>query len=212
MERQEVLNSIKWYSIKDLKVNQEIYELQYSGVYVMRCIVTNDIYIGSTTRRIRQRWAELRKYLRRNNYKKCSRVLCDYWKKYEEEDFEFGVLEITDKGKVKEQEWIHKLKPELNVNSNVTVYTRAQYKKIDNNKERCFNKAQFIKDKLKNIKGNYYREGKGKEWVIKFDNKQLEVKPLKLFCEEYNLPYRLLHSLEKEGKFYKEAGLECYKK
>jgi len=211
MERQEILDNIKWYSVEDLRINQEIYELQYPGVYVMKCTVTDDIYIGSTTRRIRQRWSELRKVLRTNNYKKCSRVLCDYWKKYKEEDFKFGVLEVTDNGKVKEQEWIDKLKPELNVNTNVTIYSRAQYKEVDNNRERCFKKANSIKEKLKNIEGNYYREGRGKEWVIRFDNRQLRVKPLKLFCEEYGVPYRLLHSLEKDGKFYKEAGLQCYK-
>lgn len=55
---------MKLYSIEELQIPEQISELSNTGVYVMKCLATNEEYIGSTSRDFRHRWKELRKHLR----------------------------------------------------------------------------------------------------------------------------------------------------
>lgn len=85
-----------------------------TGVYQIRNRVTGDIYIGSTARNFRVRWAQHRNALARN---KGSRHLNRAWFKYGPDQFEFSVLIVCAPENVLmfEQRAIDALKPAYNL-------------------------------------------------------------------------------------------------
>lgn len=107
---------IKFYSIQELQIQEEIKELKNSGVYIIKCISNNNYYIGSTSRSFRVRWKEIRKHCK-NNKNKVSKYLRKFWNECKgEENFRFGVLEKVENNiKEREQYWIDKLEPSLNI-------------------------------------------------------------------------------------------------
>lgn len=189
---------MKYYNIEELQINEEIEELQNTGVYIMKCINTQECYIGSTTRNFRARWKEIRKQCR-NGSKKVSKLLRSCWKEYEDKGFVFGVLEICDKELIheKEQYWINYLKPKLNTNykvdkyvvSNNVDYQKNYLKKV---KEEQIRKAELIKYKVNssnlctNIEEVKYDV---KMWVIEIDSKKFFIKNLIEFCKISELDY-----------------------
>ena len=100
-----ILYPLKFYSVQELQVNQAIEELQYSAVYLIRCVPTGQEYIGSTNRRFRQRWKEIRKHSR-SKHKSVSKIFHQFWQEYGDAGFEFAILDITDKPKEREQYYI----------------------------------------------------------------------------------------------------------
>lgn len=62
-----------------------------SGIYQIKNIANNKIYIGSSYR-VERRWLEHRYELRRNNH--YNPYLQQSWNKYREQTFEFEILEI----------------------------------------------------------------------------------------------------------------------
>jgi len=106
---------IKYYSVKELQINKEIEDLENTGVYIIKCESNNNYYIGSTSRSFRERWKEIRKQCK-NNKNKISKYLRKFWQECDgETNFKFGILEITDNIKEREQYWISKLEPSLNI-------------------------------------------------------------------------------------------------
>ena len=109
---------VRYYSIGELKIGEEIEVLKASGVYIIKCISNNNYYIGSTSRSFRVRWREIRKHCR-NNKSKVSKYLRKFWNECRgETNFRFGVLEVVNNKeeiKEKEQYWIDKLQPSLNI-------------------------------------------------------------------------------------------------
>ena len=107
---------VNYYTIKELQIEEEIKELTKSGVYIIKCISNNNYYIGSTKRSFRERWKEIRKHCK-NDKNKVSKYLRKFWKECNGEcNFRFGVLEIVEDGiKEREQYWINKLQPSLNI-------------------------------------------------------------------------------------------------
>lgn len=76
-----------------------------SGVYQIRRVPTNQIYIGSAVD-LRARWGAHRRRLRRGEH--INRFLQEAWDQYGEANFEFSVLElVVDSERLKaEQSWI----------------------------------------------------------------------------------------------------------
>lgn len=69
--------------------------LHKQGVYYMKNIINNKVYIGSTTMSFLKRLQHHVNQLRNNKHK--NQYLQNSWNKYGEENFEFGILEICQK-------------------------------------------------------------------------------------------------------------------
>lgn len=83
-------------------------DLMKQGVYIIRCMSNNKIYVGSTTVMFIKRFWHHSNQLERNNHK--NQHLQNSYNKYGNENFEFDILEICDKlfCLEREQEWINK--------------------------------------------------------------------------------------------------------
>jgi hypothetical protein len=104
------------YTVSLLKSMGECAELRQKGIFLIRFIPTPHIYISSTNRSFRVRWKEIRKEARNLNNTKISRVIRELWQSYDEDGFEFEVLEITDSLVEREQFYIDFYQPSLNSN------------------------------------------------------------------------------------------------
>lgn len=85
------------------------------GIYKIINLINLKVYVGSTSRSFKERWASWRGDLRNSRTK--NKHLLRAWNKYGEENFSFEVLEVIEsKEKVleREQHWIDTLKPEYN--------------------------------------------------------------------------------------------------
>jgi len=78
-----------------------------SGIYQIRCIPTDKLYIGSSVH-LQRRWEKHRRALQRGNHHNV--YLQSAWNKYGEQNFEFLVLELVDRSDLLhvEQKWIDK--------------------------------------------------------------------------------------------------------
>lgn len=78
-----------------------------AGIYQIKCIITNKIYIGSAID-IYNRCGQHRRYLRRRKHQNIH--LQSAWDKYGESNFEFSVLETTTRNNLlnAEQNWLNK--------------------------------------------------------------------------------------------------------
>ena len=76
-----------------------------SGIYQIRCIPTDKIYIGSTVN-LRSRWGRHQRSLRQGKH--ANSHLQNAWDRYGEAAFEFSVLEYVDKAALldAEQKWL----------------------------------------------------------------------------------------------------------
>lgn len=86
-------------------------ECDICGVYWIRNLVTDKVYIGATSRCIPQRWNEHRWLLRRGKHQTPS--LQEAWTEYGEAAFEFMVLQTTACGESPrkvEQDWIDRVR------------------------------------------------------------------------------------------------------
>lgn len=85
-------------------------QLQKSGVYQIRCLVSGKVYVGSTVR-FRKRWIAHVTDLNKGIHH--TQALQNAWNKYGAESFVFEILELADKPDLirLEQEWMERLKP-----------------------------------------------------------------------------------------------------
>lgn len=96
--------------------NENLFNIQRQfGVYLLRCIPENRIYIGSTKQSFRARFSNHYKFLSTNSLE--NKKLQEDYNKYGEENFEFEILGVYDENlTVKyEQIFINSLKPYYNV-------------------------------------------------------------------------------------------------
>ena len=92
-----------------------------SGIYKITCLVTDKVYVGSSTN-IHIRWMNHRKQLRRGTHR--NNYLLRAWQKYGEESFEFTVLEEVEPDQLSKREhyWIARLRScEHDHGYNITV-------------------------------------------------------------------------------------------
>lgn len=82
-------------------------ELDKQGVYVIKCLSSEKIYVGSTTMTFLKRYRHHLTQLQNNNHKNSH--LQNSYNKYGSDNFEFDILEICDKTFCLEQEqiWIN---------------------------------------------------------------------------------------------------------
>lgn len=135
------------YTIKyielSLFLNMSIFDYTYKelnscGVYKLTLLTTGDFYIGSTTRTFKERWSEIRHHLRSRHQGKISQRLIELWVTYGEDNFEFSIVEVTEKSIAKERElyWIRTLNPSLNILKNpITGEVNEEWYSFYNKKE-----------------------------------------------------------------------------
>ena len=157
-------------------------ELNGSGVYQILNKVNNKRYIGSSICLRVRRNQHINK-LRKNKH--ANKKLQYSFNKYTEEAFEFSILELTERKEVrfKEQFYLDKLKPQLNISSkaDALLCPRLQEKAASKNRKR------------------YY--------LINPEGIQMCTDNLKEFCIEHNILRDNIAHLLVEGKsarnFYK---------
>jgi group I intron endonuclease len=86
-----------------------------TGVYMIRNLLNEKLYIGSAAKSFEWRWMLHRRTLRRGQH--CNAILQRAWNKSSESAFEFRVIEEcpADQCLAREQWWIDGLKPEYNI-------------------------------------------------------------------------------------------------
>lgn len=124
------------------------------GVYKIRCIITNEIYIGSTTTPFNKRWSVHRAHLKKGNHR--NHLLQDLYNKSGAACFEYTIIEVVkDERSVldREQYYMDLLSPELNIfkyagSSRGRVISEQHKKKIKNsNKGRKLTHVHELKSK-----------------------------------------------------------------
>lgn len=68
-------------------------DLKKSGIYEIRCLITNKVYIGSAVK-LQVRWTRHKYHLNRGTHH--SDKLQRAWNKYKQENFKFSVLEFVE--------------------------------------------------------------------------------------------------------------------
>jgi hypothetical protein len=97
-----------------MKIFIGVIVLKKSGVYAIRCLPTNQLYIGGTRLTFEQRFQMHRSQL--NTNRATSPLLQEAWNKYGQDAFEFIPLKAFPKNEIaeREREAIMKVKPALN--------------------------------------------------------------------------------------------------
>ena len=89
-------------------------QINQKGIFLVRCVPTGDIYIGSTNRSFRIHWKEFRKQMRNYRNRRISLRIRDLWQAYGDEGFEFEVIEVTELTLEKKRHYINLYRPSLN--------------------------------------------------------------------------------------------------
>lgn len=87
-----------------------------TGIYIITCEANDTRYIGSAIR-LKDRWVKHRREARQNKHH--SSRLQNTWNKYGEASFKFEIVEECTREQlvIREQYWMDKLNPELNMNA-----------------------------------------------------------------------------------------------
>jgi predicted GIY-YIG superfamily endonuclease len=80
------------------------------GIYMIHCLPTGDVYIGSS-KRIEQRWVDHKSSLQRSVHH-CTK-LQDYWNTFGSDNFEHKTLELTSDLEARETYWMQEYKDNL---------------------------------------------------------------------------------------------------
>lgn len=119
-----------------------------SGIYKIRNIQNNHLYIGSAEN-IKRRWNKHRSDLRKGIHH--SSHLQNAFNKYGESNFEFSILEYCEKFELisNEQAWINKLKPEYNIRPTAGSALGMKHSKETRAKIGSWHKGKTISDEQK---------------------------------------------------------------
>lgn len=188
------------------------------GIYGIRNIVNNNIYIGKTGMNFGDRWDSHRSLL--NNNKHDNPHLQNAWNKYGQDQFEFIVIEDCCVELLDEREQYYiKLYKDLNLAYNIHdggnegcnlgkhLSEETKRKIGEKNKINSFGKkaSQKTKDKMScSHKGKKYKDmsEKGKENIRKAQQRYAENNPKKLTIDDV-LEIRQLHT---DGLKYTEIA------
>jgi group I intron endonuclease len=148
--------------IKIFECFRNVERINEFGIYCIKCLSNNKIYIGSTTRSFRLRLKRHRSDLIKQKHH--SIYLQNSFNKYGKDDFEVTLLEyITDKSLVikREQYYIDLLKPEFNIapiaGSNLGIKRRPR--KEDHTLKQVQSSRECIRENNKTgHTGIYYSE------------------------------------------------------
>lgn len=95
------------------------------GIYLIRCLINNKIYIGSTKQSFRARFSNHRKFLK--NGKLSNKLLQSDYNLYGKDNFQFEIIEICksiEDIETLENSHVLKLKPEYNILK--TIFNRSK--------------------------------------------------------------------------------------
>lgn len=108
-----------------MKIKDTKNKMNKIGVYQIKNLVNNKIYIGSTTQSFIKRLSVHLNHLYKGTHH--SIILQRAWDKYGEENFEFSILELCKNNSIvleREQYWLDKLKP-YNRNIGYNILTKS---------------------------------------------------------------------------------------
>lgn len=134
-----------------------------SGIYKIKNLITDKIYIGSAIN-LKKRWREHRHHLVNDKHK--SKHLQASFNKYGEQYFVFEVIEYCEKDKLIEREqfyldWFECYKPEKGYNTNKIANSMLGFKHSEKTKEK-FKQRKASKEFLEG-KRKYQEKGVSKE-------------------------------------------------
>lgn len=121
------------------------------GVYSIRNIINGKIYIGSTIRTFKERWALHKKLLKNNKHPNAH--LQNSYNKYKKDSFDFQIIEITtpEKARIRESFYIKKYK---------VLNPRIGYNISGVNSEGFPVVSDSTKEKLRKAAKKLWKEGK----------------------------------------------------
>lgn len=182
--------------------NENLFNIKRDiGVYLLKCIPENRIYIGSTNQSFRARFSNHYKFLKNGNL--GNKKLQEDYNKYGESNFEFEIIGVYPENLTVnyEKQFIDSLNPYYNVNKACNNSKTNKNKKFsESHKEKIREKAKLFKHKNIEdiIKQN--KTGANKFKIIEittndefFINSKLElISFLELSCPErfYNKQYK----------------------
>lgn len=106
------------FSVAQLQNSGYIADLSQGGIFILRCIPTEDIvYLGATTRSFRQRWKEIRKQARNPSNRRISPQIRSLWQAYGDAGFEFEILEFTAQPEFRIEHYHRQLQHVLKINN-----------------------------------------------------------------------------------------------
>lgn len=134
--------------------NENLFNIRRDiGVYLIRCIPENKIYIGSTNQSFRARFSNHCKFLKSGNL--GNKKLQDDFNKYGENNFEFEILGIYPENLTVhyEQFFINTLNPYYNVTKACNKSLTNKDKKFsEEHKEKIRQKSKLYKHSPKSLK------------------------------------------------------------
>lgn len=167
-------------------------KLKQSGVYCLINIINNKRYIGSS-KNIYQRLLKHRSLLRKNKHENVK--LQNSWNKYQEDKFNFYILEFCNENDllVKEQHYINTLNPELNI---TLIVERNILSKESRLKQSETRKKKIESGEIKLYGKEIYQYNLNGEFIKKYDR-------IKQACVENNIHQsticRFLNGTYKKG-------------
>ena len=186
-------------------------DYQEGKIYKIYNIITDDIYIGSTTQKLCER---MRQHRCDNRSEKRGHFLI--YKAFREHGVENFFIELVEKCpcndkdelRRKEGEYIRALKPSLNIR----IEGRTKHEYYNDNRDSKIQKtkeyAEKNREKVLENKRNYYQRMKAKEEFIEYRKKYNE--DHKEEKREYDKQYRDTKKeyLQERRKQYREANKE----
>lgn len=180
-----------------------------SGIYFIKNIITNKLYIGSSSN-IVKRWDIHIKELDRNRHH--NKYLQRAWNKYSDENFVFGVLEICSINILldREQYYLDTYKNLYNINPNASKPPSAIGRKVEQKTREKLRNVQLgrkhtaeTKRRLSIIKKEVFVSGKLSPRCNKFigvltspdGTKYTDIPNLKQFCIDKCLSYSSIYQL-----------------
>lgn len=180
------------------------------GIYQIRCLVTNEVYVGGTTN-LQQRWYQHRWNLRKGAH--TSHRLQQAWTRYGEQSFLFEVVElltIRDDIGAREEFWVQSTKANaegFGFNARPTASTNAGIKHSEADRK-------HQSERRKGISATPYAYERcaavvSKEYIVTSpQGESFHIKNLRRFCIEHGLRYKHMHEVLR-GKRHYCAGWMC---
>lgn len=137
-------------------------DLLKKGVYCIKNIYNNKLYIGSTTRAFKYRLDQHLLLLRLNSHHSCH--LQRSWNKYGENSFEYSILEFIEDNNIiinREQFWINKYDFKMLYNMSPTASSSLGIKRTPEQIEKMkkLKPSEEVKIKISNTLKKRYQEG-----------------------------------------------------
>ena len=192
--------------------NEEIHNIQRDyGVYLIKCIVNNNLYIGSTNQSFRARFSNHCKFLKNNNH--GNKKIQEDFNKFGCENFEFEILNICfskQESIEKEQYFINLLNPTYNILKIAYNNSKTNLGKkfSEEQKEKIRQKSKLFKHSNLEKISNQNKQGSTK---IKLTNVKTKEEIIVSEIEAEKFFNVNSHISGKHGKIYKGYNIDVLK-